>query len=197
MNKCIFCGLVARDPTIGLRTKVGTPMSIFTVRLVRRDNQGNWTNDYVDIFAYTTRAAWVERKLKKGMKIIAICNLATARCVLQPEVGKTKPTIFYKPYFMLEEFFCTDTREVDDYAQDRDDAVFSGILGETMVDAAKYHQQRQKSDYDYSKRAHLYHNKASKIEYPQNDESYYKNMLDDIAKNADMSDIEMQEEEKQ
>ena len=97
---------------------------------------------------------------------------------------------------MLEEFFCTDTREVDDYAQDRDDAVFSGILGETMVDAAKYHQQRQKSDYDYSKRAHLYHNIASKVEYPQNDESYYKNMLDDIAKNADMSDIETQGEEK-
>ena len=106
--------------------------------------------------------------------------------------GKTKTRVFYKPFFILDEFFSTETKDFDDYAQERNDAVFAGFLGETMVDMAKYEESRRKNDFDYSKESRRYRNK---VEYPK-DKEYYNDMLDNIAGNADMGDVETQGEEK-
>lgn len=187
MNKCIFCGRLAKEPTKGLHTKGKMdPMCILLIQLVERDFTGKWVNTLVEVFSFRNRAIWAEKKLRKGMKLIAICTMKTVRYELQPEVGKTKKRIFYKPFFILEQMFCTETPELDDYAQDRDDVVFAGVLGETLVDAAAYQQSRQKNDYDYSKSARQY---KAKVEYPK-DEGYYNDMLDNIAENADMGDVE-------
>ena len=187
MNKCIFCGRLSKEPTKGLHTKGKMdPMCILLIQLVERDFTGKWVNTLVEVFSFRNRAIWAEKKLRKGMKLIAICTMKTVRYELQPEVGKTKKRIFYKPFFILEQMFCTETPELDDYAQDRDDVVFAGVLGETLVDAAAYQQQRQKNDYDYSKSARQY---KAKVEYPKG-EGYYNDMLDNIADNADMGDVE-------
>lgn len=193
MNKCIFCGMIYKEPTKGLHTKTSMKkMCIILLRMAQKNFKGEWTNTFVEIFAFGNMAIWAEKKLHKGMKLIAICTMYTSRYVLQPEVGKTKTRVFYKPCFILDEFFSTETKDFDDYAQERNDAVFAGFLGETMVDMAKYEESRRKNDFDYSKESRRYRNK---VEYPK-DKEYYNDMLDNIADNADMSDIEMQGEEK-
>lgn len=186
MNKCIFGGQLAKDPTHGLKTKGGNPMVVLTIKMLRKNYEGKWVNDLIEVFAFGNYALWIEKKMRKGMKIIAVCNLKTKLQELQPEVGKTKKRIFYKPFFFLDEFFVTETPELADYAQDRDDTIFSGVLGETMVAAVK----QQKNDYDYSKHPRRYRDNN---EYPK-DEGYYNNMLDNIASNADMGDVEKQGE---
>ena len=63
-----------------------------------------------------------------------------------------------------------------DYAEEQEDVVFSGALGEVMVDAAAYQQSKVKNDFDYSKPARHYRKLKN---YPK-DEAEYSAMLDEI-----------------
>ena len=143
MNKCIFCGALAKEPTRGLKAKSGNPMSVILIRMMNRDYKGNWENYLIEVFAFNAYAAYIEKRCHKGMKIIAICKIITKRWELQPRVGQTKNKIYYKPFFILEQFFCTETPEAPDYAEDRQEVIFAGALGEAMVEAANYQQQNK------------------------------------------------------
>ena len=52
MNKCIFGGQLAKDPTHGLKTKGGNPMVVLTIKMLRKNYEGKWVNDLIEVFAF-------------------------------------------------------------------------------------------------------------------------------------------------
>lgn len=189
MNNCVFCGTVALPPIKRLLTKENSaPLTIFRIQMWRR-HKDDFVADYVDIFAFGILAEIVMNKLKKSMKVVAVCTLISKKSELPrypDEPPNARPRFWNRPYFVLKKYFCTETPEKadvsEDFAEDHIDDVFSGELGKVMEKAAKAQQNR----IDYSKPPKRY---KDKVNYPKNDD-YYSQMLDDIVKNADMGDIE-------
>ena len=190
MNKCIFCGSLAKDPTQGLKASNGNDMVVLLIRMMEKDHNGKWTNQLVEVYAFGNYALWLENHLHKDMKIIAVCNVKTRIQPLGVDKKTNKQKMFHRAYFFLSEFFCTESPEKPDYAEEQEDVVFSGALGEVMVDAAAYQQSKVKNDFDYSKPARHYRKLKN---YPK-DEAEYSAMLDEIVEQNNV-EVEKQEEE--
>ena len=90
MNKCIFCGSLAKDPTQGLKAKNGNDMVVLLIRMMEKDQNGKWTNQLVEVYAFGNYALWLEKNLHKDMKIIAVCDVTTRVQVLGVD-KKTNP----------------------------------------------------------------------------------------------------------
>lgn len=190
MNKCIFCGNLVADPTQGLISRSNNKMCKLVLRLRRKDFNGNWSSTLVEVFCFGNRAEYAEKYMYRGMKMIAICYLETVRCPFPPELGKRKGSFYLRPLFILDEFFCPVGKEPEDYAEDRDEVVFSGLLGETLVDLSKWHKEkrtRNTNDFVYKDNSNHYNDKPA---CPTNDDKYYESILDEIVENADLSDVE-------
>lgn len=72
MNKCIMCGRLARDPEVRVSTGDNpTTISKFTLavdRKFKRDGQPD--ADFFNCVAFAKQAEFVEKYLKKGIKVL-------------------------------------------------------------------------------------------------------------------------------
>ena len=85
MNKCIFCGRLAKEPTKGLRTKEGRSMCVLFLRLITKDWRGKYVSDFIEVYCFGKLAEYAEKKMRRGTKLIAICAIHTVQLKLQPE----------------------------------------------------------------------------------------------------------------
>lgn len=89
MNKVLLTGNLTKDPNDLKQTQGGTSQGLITVAVSRhrKDDQGNWTADFINVTTWGKTAENCKAYLKKGSAVEVVGHIRTGK--FQNQQGET------------------------------------------------------------------------------------------------------------